>query len=248
MEKLESLKEFILERKYLIILGGVVLLLLLIGSIYLVNVTNDNGNEVVLDDNLLEEKTIVEEEVVCKAKVDIKGEVEKPGLYETSCEARVLDVINLAGGITDKADTSIINLSKKVIDEMVIVILSKDEVKSYEEEKEKLEKKIEKCSESIRNDACLKKEDIYINDNDTIDINTSEDDEIIGDTPVNSLISINNATIEELMTLSGIGKTKAENIISYREENGGFKSLEELKNVNGIGDSTFEKIKNNITL
>jgi len=78
------------------------------------------------------------------------------------------------------------------------------------------------------------------------DMPTNED--IIGDTPVNSLISINNATLEELMTLSGIGKTKAESIIKYRNENGGFKTLEELKNVKGIGDSTFEKIKANITL
>ena len=50
------------------------------------------------------------------------------------------------------------------------------------------------------------------------------------------------------MTLSGIGESKANNIIDYRNKIGGFKTLEELKNIKGIGDSIFEKIKNNITL
>ena len=59
-------------------------------------------------------------------------------------------------------------------------------------------------------------------------------------------ISINTATIEELMTINGIGKTKAKNIIEYRNSNGKFKTIEDIKNVSGIGDSTFEKIKNYI--
>jgi len=138
---------------------------------------------------------------------------------------------------------------------MVIIILSKDQVNNYEKEVIILEEKLEGCNNDIKNDACIKNEDIYVSENET-DIgvdnsngsNNSTNEDIIGDTPVNSLISINNATLEELMTLSGIGKTKAESIIKYRNENGGFKTLEELKNVKGIGDSTFEKIKANITL
>ena len=50
------------------------------------------------------------------------------------------------------------------------------------------------------------------------------------------------------MTLSGIGEAKANSIISYRQENGNFKSIEEIKNVSGIGDSVYEKIKDYITL
>ena len=50
------------------------------------------------------------------------------------------------------------------------------------------------------------------------------------------------------MTLSGIGESKANAIISYRQENGEFKSIEDIKNVSGIGDAVYEKIKNNITL
>ena len=63
-----------------------------------------------------------------------------------------------------------------------------------------------------------------------------------------TLININTANLEQLKEITGIGNIKAQSIIDYREANGGFKSLEELKNVDGIGDKTFEKIKEQITL
>ena len=63
-----------------------------------------------------------------------------------------------------------------------------------------------------------------------------------------TFININTAVVELLKGITGIGKIKAQSIIDYREANGGFKSLEELKNVDGIGDKTFEKIKEQITL
>lgn len=61
-------------------------------------------------------------------------------------------------------------------------------------------------------------------------------------------VNINTASINELDTLSGIGPSKAEAIIKYREENGTFKSIEEIKNVTGIGEALFEKFKENITI
>ncbi len=63
-----------------------------------------------------------------------------------------------------------------------------------------------------------------------------------------SQININTATIEELMTLSGIGESKAKAIIEYRETNGLFSTIEDVKNVSGIGDGIFEKIKDYITV
>ncbi|MGL4875602.1 MAG: ComEA family DNA-binding protein, partial [Clostridium sp.] len=60
------------------------------------------------------------------------------------------------------------------------------------------------------------------------------------------LININTASAEELKTLNGIGDSKAEAIISYREEKGGFKNIEEIQNVSGIGKATFEKLKDKI--
>lgn len=62
------------------------------------------------------------------------------------------------------------------------------------------------------------------------------------------LININTASSAELQTLNGIGPTYAQRIIDYRNQNGPFKTIDEIKNVSGIGDSTFEKIKNDITV
>jgi competence protein ComEA len=61
-------------------------------------------------------------------------------------------------------------------------------------------------------------------------------------------VNINTADISGLTSISGIGKTRAEAIISYREEHGAFLSVEDIKNVSGIGDATFEKIKDQITV
>ena len=61
-------------------------------------------------------------------------------------------------------------------------------------------------------------------------------------------ISLNSASIKELMTLPGIGESKAKLIILYRDQNNGFKSIEEIKNVKGIGNSIYEKFKDYLTL
>lgn len=162
--------------------------------------------------------------------VDIKGEVISPGIYELPSTSRVIDVINKAGGLTDIADTSVINLSKKIEDEMVIIIYSEYEVNNWLKTKQEEEYLQEKCQNSeeskIENDACIS--DNAIENNET-------------------LININTATKEELMTLSGIGETKALAIISYREKTP-FTSIEDIKNVSGIGDSTYNEIKDYITV
>ncbi len=162
--------------------------------------------------------------------VDIKGEVISPGIYELPSTSRVIDVINKAGGLTDIADTSVINLSKKIEDEMVIIIYSEYEVNNWLTTKQEEDYLQEKCQNSedskIENDACIS--DNVIENNET-------------------LININTATKEELMTLSGIGETKALAIISYREKTP-FTSIEDIKNVSGIGDSTYNEIKDYITV
>ena len=170
-------------------------------------------------------------EVIEQLKVDIKGQVINPGIYSLKADSRVIDVIAAAGGLTGEADTSVINLSKKITDEMVIIVYSKNEVADFHKTKEVEEQVQEKCiqknEEALRNDACIKNES-----------------EIKKDTK----ISINTATKEELMTLTGIGESKAKDIISYREKNGPFKTIEDLKKVTGIGDNIFAKIKENITV
>lgn len=163
--------------------------------------------------------------------VDIKGEVVTPGIYRLKKSSRVIDVIEKAGGLTQNADTTVINLSKKITDEMVIIIYSKQEVKNWLKTKEQEDYLEEKCKISeegkVENDACLE----------------DEKEETTFQTKVN----INTATKEELMTLSGIGESKAEEIITYRKSTP-FKTIEDLKNVSGIGDATYEQIKNHITV
>ena len=144
----------------------------------------------------------------------------------------MIDVIEKSGGLTSKADTSVINLSKKITDEMVIIIYSKDEVKNFKKtkeiEKQVTEKCIQKDDTSLTNDAC-------IGNNPTKENNIS------------TKVNINTATQEELMTLPGIGESKAKSIIKYRE-NTQFKSIEDIKNIQGIGDNLYAQIKENITV
>lgn len=151
--------------------------------------------------------------------VDIKGSVNKPGVYKFNINDRVIDAINKAGGLTKNANTNNINLSQKLTNEMVVYVYSDDEIKKGN-------------NKLTCNTLC---ENNIIEVNNCVE-NTNKD-----------LININTATLEELLTLPGIGESKAKSIIEYREENK-FKNIEELKNVNGIGESLFEQIKNKITI
>lgn len=149
-------------------------------------------------------------------------------------DTRVMDVIATAGGLTENANTSVINLSKKINDEMVIIIYSNNQVEDFRKTKE-IEKQVEeKCIQvdenAIRNDACI------------TESNNQEKNAITGK------ININTATLEELTSLPGIGESKAKEIIKYRDSNGGFKSIEELTNISGIGENTLAQIKENITM
>ena len=178
-------------------------------------------------------KKEVKEKEIEEYIVDIKGEVNNPGIYKLKKDSRVTDVIAMAGGLTENANTSVINLSKKINDEMVIIIYSNYEVRNFEITKELEETVINKCNQkdnnSLKNDACIE-----------TDSKTKID--------TNSKISLNSATKEELMSLTGIGESKANDIISYRNSNGGFKNIEDIKNIKGIGDSIFAKIKDRLTL
>ena len=138
-----------------------------------------------------------------KIFVDVKGAVKHPGVFETTKDKRVKDLIEEAGGLLDDADISTLNLSQKVKDQMVIYVL-----KHGEKPKQ-------------------------ISDGGSSSSNTD-------------VININTANKERLMKISGVGKTKAEAIISYREKNGDFKKKEDITKVHGIGKATFEKIKDKI--
>ena len=155
-----------------------------------------------------------------KIFVDIKGSVKTPGVYELNINSRVIDAIKASGGLNKDANTSYINLSKKLEDGDVIIIYSNKEIEEAEKQDNIIEVPCD-CS-NIKNE-------------------TNEEE------TSNSKININTASLEELQTLNGIGESKAALIIEYRTSNGKFKSIEELKNVKGISEKIFSKIKENIT-
>lgn len=164
------------------------------------------------DDSYIVEENIIKEEIIDKKLIiDIKGEVNKPGTYEMNENDRIIDAIKISGGITDKADTSNINLSEKLKDEMLIIIPSLEEKKDIVEETKK---------------------------SNTITTKEIKD----------SKISINTASISELMKINGIGQAKAQAIVDYRNTNGLFKDIKDITKVSGIGNSTFEKIKEYIKI
>ena len=204
--------------KYIII----IVIILLIGLLlYFTNSKKyeDKNNDL----SFMEETTKVTTTVKSKQYIDIKGNVKNPGVYEFNENDRVIDAINLAGGLKKNANTSNINLSQKLKSEMVIYIYSNDDIKKNEG--------------NMSCDTKCKTEVIEVN-------NCIETEEKKGD---NEKININTASVDELLELSGVGESKAKNIIEYRETNGQFKNIEEIKNVSGIGDSLFNKIKDSIT-
>ena len=219
-------------RKQIIFVTLTLVLLSVVGGVIFYKLAFASSNKednIVLNTKKKTNDEKIEEEEDIYYQVDIKGEVNTPGIYTVKKDSRVIDVIRLAGDLTDNADTSVLNLSKKVTDEMVIIIYSYDEVANFALTKEKEKQEQEACLNysEITNDACIK-----------------DESEIVSD----STISLNTATIEELMTLPGIGEAKAKAIISYREEVGAFQSIEELKEVDGIGDTLFDQIKENIAI
>lgn len=184
-------------------------------------VLNNKDSEENVSANIEETTTsVINDE---KIFVDIKGSVKNPGVYEVDANSIINDVITLAGGLTKNAFTKNINLSKKVTNEMVIYIYSKKEMTS---KTTTVQNDAICVTEVIHYDNCIKEEETDTN---------------------SSLVNINTASKEELTTVSGIGASKADAIISYREKTP-FTKIEDIKNVNGIGDSLFEKIKEYITV
>jgi len=230
------MKEII--NRYKIYLIGVGLLLILVISFLIFNKSDKVLASSIKEEKLekIEEKGETKEQKEPKQEeiiiyVDIKGEVKKPGIYKANNNTRVNDIILLAGGLTKNANTRSINLSKKVVDEMVIIVHSKSEISDFSKTKEK--------ETNINSNCSMEKYDL---------INNACINDIKESSGTNDLISLNSATKEELMTLSGIGEKKALDIISYRNLNGGFKTVEEIMNISGIGESLFAQIKDYITI
>ena len=107
-------------RKYsLYICIALILVIVILSSLYL-------SKEEVISEKIIEVEKCSSD---TSYYVEIKGEVVNPGVYKVDNDKRIIDVIELAGGLTEKSDTTLLNLSKKIFDEMYIKIYSKEEVK-----------------------------------------------------------------------------------------------------------------------
>lgn len=203
--KLEDIIIYLKQNYKIILLALLSSILLVSGYIYWnkTTVEEENVSYSTVVTNTESEEKIEKNESNDVVIVDIKGEINNPGVYELTKEKRIKDAIEAAGGLKENADTSKINLSQKLKDQMMIVI--------------------PKIGEQLKQNSAEQ-----YNENNK------------------KIVNINTASKEELMTINGIGETKAKAIISYRENKGEFTKIEDITKVNGIGKSTFEKIKENI--
>ena len=187
----------------------------------------EEGQTVSEDENKTEEysdSTII---------VHVEGAVNKPGVYELRINSRIADAIEKAEGVTQEAVTNEINLAYKLEDGMKIHIPTAQE---YEEQKKQKEES--NGTEDIQ----------YITTNSGLNDESDKNSNNSNIVEKNSKVNINTATQTELETLPGIGPSTSAKIIEFREKSGKFKSIEDLKNVSGIGDVKFDNIKDKIEI
>ncbi|SHE77080.1 competence protein ComEA [Seinonella peptonophila] len=134
--------------------------------------------------------------------VDVKGEVNRPGVFQVSKDARLYQVIEQAGGLKTTADARQVNLAAKIQDGMMIYIPRIGEQQAM----------------------------------------------LAGTLSGNEKLNLNQATEEELDQLDGLGPAKAKAIVRYREEHGIFQSVDQLKEIPGIGEKTLAKFADQLTV
>ena len=223
-----------LLKKYKYIITIIIVIFIAIYLVLLKTELKKSASISVSDTILEEQESQTEAPSVEKCDVDIKGAINKPGVYQVDCDENVNYVITLAGNLTKEADTSVINLAKKVSNEMVIIIYTKEQVKNSNIVDTVVKVVEGECNcPNIKNDGC---------------INTEIKDTIGDKSEKNGKININTASVEELTSIQGVGKSKAEAIYQYRQEFGNFKSIEDIKKVSGIGEKLYEQIKDSITV
>ena len=211
--------EFTTKQKIIII--SIIIVLIIVG-IYVYNIRfsediNENTNENQLNTSFVEnilEKDDKNKEII----VHITGAVKKNGIVKLKDGARIYDAIEMAGGSTDDADLSKINLAYVLEDGQKVYIPKIGEINQENAEEE------------------------YITFEYGNNKNIIQDYNKGG----NEKVNINTANQTELETLPGIGTATAEKIIDYRNKNGKFSSIEDIQNVKGIGNAKYETIKESI--
>jgi len=170
----------------------------------------------------LEIAAAVDEEVQAPQflTVEIAGEVHQPYVYDVLPGSRVIDGIEAAGGLTDSADTRDTNLAALLVDGMKVYVPSKAEVKAVEVT------------------TGIKAGSSYVSGSTAIKSEAAQSD--------SGKVNINTADSVRLQTLNGVGPSTAQKIIAYRTEKGAYITIDDIKKVSGIGDKTYEKLKDHI--
>ncbi len=155
-----------------------------------------------------------------KILVHVCGAVLLPGVYELSSDSRVIDAVAAAGGMQDSADMEFVNLAQPLSDGDKVRIPTKEEVTNASGDG-------------------FERSDVSV---------ITSTDENRTQKGTQDKININTADVQVLCTLPGIGETRAESILAYRSEHGDFKAIEDIMLVSGIKESSFQKIKDRITV
>ena len=181
--------------------------------------------------------------------VDICGAVANPGVYELSSDSRVFQAIEKAGGYLPEAAASYLNRARSLFDGQQIYVPTQEEVDSQT---------IPPIQDGMNQTGITADNSVTS----TGGTETSQTGQASGDnmqptsdstgestaTSAGSRINLNTADVSQLTTLTGVGESKALAIIAYREENGPFTSVEDIMNVPGIKEGTYEKIKDKIAI
>lgn len=211
-----------LNQKQKIIIGAIIAIAIGIILFQYINSTKEvytyeenSFIEAQVEENKKEEEKII---------IHVTGSVKKNGIVKVNENARINDVIEAAGGVTDDADLSDVNLAYMVEDGQKIYIPSK---------KDKID-----AQSNTQNTNDLKEKELEIISNGAGENVTEGSKEGSG-----KITNINKASLEGLKSLPGIGESTALKILEYRETHGKFKTIEDLKNVSGIGEAKFNTIK-----
>ena len=160
--------------------------------------------------------------------VHICGAVSAPGVYELPAGSRIIDAVEAGGGFLPEADEACCNLAEEIVDGCQIYIMTK--------------------TESCADGQTEKKAGIQTSPDS--DMQTTDRNARSNSAPAleNGLVNLNTADVAALMTLPGIGESRAKAIISYREQHGAFAKIEDIMKISGIKQAAFSKIKDKITV
>lgn len=181
----------------------------------------------------LDQSSAMQQPVSQTIYVDVCGAVVNPGVYELSSDSRVFQAIEKAGGYLPGAAASYLNRARSLSDGQQIYVPTQEEVDSQT---------IPLTQDETAQDGVVQEG--------TAQTGTAADNTAngTGTTLAGQRINLNTADVSQLSTLTGVGESKALAIIAYREENGPFTSIEDIMNVPGIKEGTYEKIKDKIAI